>query len=69
MVAEEPDAVVRVSLDEHCQNPAPEQAREHPDRHEEVGARRDPAPAILRQSATRHDHMHVRMMAPTPTIP
>jgi len=29
MVAEEPDAVVRVSLGEHCQKPPPEQAREH----------------------------------------
>jgi hypothetical protein len=32
MVAEEPDAVLRVSLGEHCQKPSPEQAREHPDR-------------------------------------
>src|SRR5712675_1989346 len=69
MVAEELDAVVCVSLGQHCQKPPPEQAREHIDRHEEARPRRDPAPAILRQSATRHDHVHVRMMAPTLTIP
>src|SRR5437763_15746642 len=36
MVAEELDAVERVSLGEQGQKPPPEQAREHPDRHEEA---------------------------------
>ena len=30
--------------------------------HEEVGARGDPSHIIEREPATRHDHMHVRMM-------
>ena len=60
-------AVVRVH--EHRQHLAAKQARQHVDMHEEVGARGDPSRVIERKPATRHDHMHVRMMAPTPTIP
>ena len=51
-----------VRIHEHRQHLAPEQARQHVDMHEEVGARGDPSRAIEREPSTRHDHMHVRMM-------
>ena len=54
---------------ELAQEQSPEQAREHPHRQEEAGPARHPARAIERDAAARHDHVHVRMMAPTPTIP
>ena len=54
---------------EHRQHLAAEQARQHVDVDEEVGARGDPSLAVGREPSTRHDHMHVRMMASTPTIP
>jgi hypothetical protein len=62
MLAEEGEAVLRVSLGQHGQEPPAEQAREHLDGNEEARPRRDPAPAIRRQSARRHDHVHVRMV-------
>ena len=49
-------------LGEQAQNLAPEQAPEHVDVHEEVRLGRDPSRPILGQPATRHDHVHVRMM-------
>src|SRR6266436_2001853 len=58
-----------VRIHEHRQHLAPEQTRQHVDMHEEVGARGGPSRAVEREPSTRHDHMHVRMMAPTPTIP
>jgi hypothetical protein len=36
---------------------------------EEVGARGNPSRIIEREPSTRHDHMDMRMMAPTPTLP
>ena len=47
----------------------PRNRRASVDMHEEVGARGDPSRIIEREPSTRHDHMHVRMMVPTPTIP
>ena len=47
---------------EHRQHLAPEQARQHVDVHEEVGAAGDPSRAIQREPSARHDHVHVRMM-------
>ena len=58
-----------VRLHEHRQHLTPEQARQHLDMHEEVAARGDPSRAVEREPSTRRDHMYVRMMAPTPTIP
>jgi len=49
-------------MHEHRQHLAAEQARQHVDMDEEVGARGDPPRVIEREPATRHDHMHVRMM-------
>jgi hypothetical protein len=58
-----------VRMHEHRQHLALEQARQDVDMDEEVGAGGDPSRVIERDAAARHDHMHVRMMAPTPTIP
>jgi hypothetical protein len=46
-----------------------EQAREHAYGEEEAGPAGDPALTIERDAAARHDHVDVRMVAPTPTIP
>ena len=51
-----------VRMHEHRQHLALEQARQHVDMHEEVGARGDPSRTVEREPSTRHDHMHVRMM-------
>jgi hypothetical protein len=51
-----------VRIHEHRQHFAPEQACQHVDMHEEVGARGDPSRAVEREPSTRHDHVHVRMM-------
>src|SRR6202521_6173992 len=47
---------------------APEQGREHV-RKKGPRLARNPTLAIRRDTATRHDHVDVRMVAPTPTIP
>ena len=47
---------------EQAQHLAPEQAPEIVDVHEKVRLGRDPLGSIVRQSATRHDHVHVRVM-------
>jgi hypothetical protein len=69
MRVEEPQLAGVVRSHEHCQHLAPEQACQHVDVDEEIGARGNPSRAIEREPATRHDHVHVWMMAPTPTIP
>src|SRR5215475_16086465 len=51
-----------VRMHEHRQHLAPEQARQHVDMYEEVGARGDPSRAVEREPSTGYDHMHVRMM-------
>jgi hypothetical protein len=45
-----------VRMHEHRQHLAPEQARQHLDMHEEVGARGDPSRVIERKPSARHDH-------------
>jgi hypothetical protein len=44
------------------QHQAPEQLGEHQHRQEEAGPSRNPALPIRRQTATRYNHVHVRMM-------
>jgi hypothetical protein len=51
-----------VCLHQHRQHLAAEQARQHVDMHEKVGAGGDPSGAVEREPSTRHDHMHVGMM-------
>ena len=62
MCVEELQLAGVVRMHEHRQHLAPEQARQHVDMHEEVGAGGDPSRAVEREPSTWHDHMHVRMM-------
>src|SRR5580704_16811598 len=45
------------------------QTRENLHGEKEVGPAGDPASPVQRDAATRHDHVDMRMVAPTPTIP
>jgi hypothetical protein len=47
---------------DHGQHFALEQACQHIDMDEEVGARGDPSRVIEGEASTWHDHVHVRMM-------
>jgi hypothetical protein len=51
-----------VCIHEHRQHFAAKQACQHFDMHEEIGARGEPSRAVERESSTRHDPMHVRMV-------
>ena len=51
-----------VCCDELLQEQSAEQAREHTHRQEEARPARDPALAVERDAAARHDHVHVRVM-------
>jgi hypothetical protein len=62
MGVEECQLVGVVCLHEHGQHLAAEQACQHFDMDEEVGARGDPSRAVEREPSTRYDHVHVRMM-------
>jgi hypothetical protein len=62
MSVEERQLAGVVRLQEHGQHLAAEQARQHVDMDEEVGARGDPSRAVEREPSTRHDHVHVWMM-------
>ena len=62
MIAEELQAAGVVRGDQHLQHQGAEQPRQHLDRQEVVGTAADPTCAVERYSATRHDHVHVRVM-------
>jgi len=62
VVAEEREAASRVRHREHLQEEAAEQTRQHANGEEEGSTARDPALAIRRDAATRHDHVHVWMV-------
>jgi hypothetical protein len=47
---------------QHPEEQSPEQTGEHPDRQEEAWPASDPAFAILRQPAARHDDVDMRVM-------
>src|SRR5205823_2915357 len=59
----------RVSIDERRQEEPPEQAGKHAHRQKEPGLAAYPVRPVERYAATRYNHMNVRMVAPTPTIP
>ena len=69
LVGEELQAVGVVRGGQLFQEPATEEAREHPDGEKEAGPAGNPALAVWREAAARYDDMGVRMVAPTPTIP
>jgi hypothetical protein len=69
LVTEEPEPTRCVQLLELAQEPSPEPRAEHANRQQESGAGRDPLLAIERKAATGNDHVDVRVVTPTPTIP
>ncbi len=62
VIAEEGEAALSMELDQPVEKQAPEQPREHAHGEEEVRPARDPLRPVRRQSTTRHDHVHVRVM-------
>jgi hypothetical protein len=69
MLAEEcePAGLVR---DEELRKHQPlEQFGEHGHGEQEAGLARQPTLSIQGDAAARHDHVDMRVMAPTPTIP
>ena len=68
-VAKERQASSLVSSEELAQEQSPEQARENPYRQKEPRSARHPARVIKGDAAARDDHVHVRVMAPTPRLP
>lgn len=67
--AEEGEPARVVQGQQPAQEHAPEQFAKHAHRQQERGARGDPALAIERNAAARDDHVHMRVVTPTPTIP
>jgi CO/xanthine dehydrogenase Mo-binding subunit len=68
-VAEEHELTRRVGAGQPRQEEPPEQAGQHAHRQQETGFAAHPVRIIERYSSARHDHVHMRMVAPTPTIP
>ena len=62
MIAEEVEAAGVVGRGEPLQEQPPEQPREHAHGQEEARPAGDPALAVEREAAARHDHVHVRVM-------
>jgi hypothetical protein len=69
MLAEELQLTGLISGAELVQEQPAEQFREHAHRQEEARPARYPALCIEREAAAGHDHVHMRMVAPTPKIP
>ena len=69
VVTEEGEAAGGMELDQPGQEQAAEQFAQDTDRQEESRPGRYPALSIERDAATRHDHVDMRMVTPTPTIP
>src|SRR6516162_1326822 len=68
-LAKKREPACRVGVGERRQEEPPEQAGKHRHWQEKAGLAAHPARAVERYPATRHNHMNVRMVAPTPTIP
>ena len=62
MIAEELQLAGGISGGEFLQEQSSEQARQHAYREQKVRAARDPAVAVERESAARHDHVDVGMV-------
>src|SRR6516164_937366 len=68
-LAKEREPACCMGVGERRQEQPPEQARKHLHRQEKAGLAAHPSRPVERYPATRHNHMDVRMVAPTPTIP
>src|SRR5262244_2717509 len=68
-LAKEREPTRRVGVGERRSEEPPEQAGKHAHRQQEAGLAAHPARSIERYPTARHNHMDVRMVAPTPTIP
>ena len=69
MIAEEVQATGVMRRGQHLQKQPAKQCRENLHGQKIVWAARDPRRSIGREAATRHDHVNMRVVAPTPTIP
>ena len=58
-----------VERDQSGEEQAAEQLAEDAHRQEELWSRGDPALPIECDTAARHNHVHMRVVTPTPTIP
>ena len=68
-IAEETQLVGTISSAQLLQEQPAVETRQHTHRQKEAQSAGDPAIAVRRQPAARHDAVDVRVMAPTPTIP
>jgi len=68
-LAKEREPACRVGVGECRQEQPPEPAGKHLHRQKKAGLAAHPARPVERYPATRHNHMNVRIVAPTPTIP
>ena len=68
-LAKERQSACRVGISKCRQEEPSEQAGKHPHRQEKAGVAVHPAHRVERYPTARHNHMDVRMVAPTPTIP
>src|SRR6266496_728900 len=69
MMAEEVQATGVMRCGQHLQKQPAKQRRENLHGQKIVWAARDPRRSIRREAAARHDHVHMRVVAPTPKIP
>jgi hypothetical protein len=67
--AEEGKPAGVVECNQSGEEQATEQLSKHAHRQEELWSRGDPALAIECDATARHDHMHMGVVTPTPTIP
>jgi hypothetical protein len=68
-LAEERQPARHVGVGEPRQEEPPEQTGQYAHWYEEAGSAAHPVRTIERYAAAWHDHMHMRMVAPTLTIP
>src|SRR5215471_9955921 len=69
VIAEEPQLARLVRNPEARQHQPAKQRGENLHRQEVFGLAGNPPRSVWREAAARYDHVHMRMMAPTPTIP
>src|SRR5262252_9004370 len=68
-LAKEREPALCMGIGEARQEEPPEQTGQYAHWQEEAGFAAHPARPVERYPAARHDHMDMRVMAPTPTIP